>query len=111
MMITTVRTFSHGIGGMIIALILLPSWVNAQRSTPQLTLISPALVMEQPSRALPEQLYGSHLSFPRWADASHSDVPYIRVKAAIGHNRHPKRAPWFISTMCCCASFGDHLCT
>jgi hypothetical protein len=34
-------------------------------------------------RAVPEQMYGSHLSFTRRAGAFHADVPYIRVKTAI----------------------------
>ena len=36
------------------------------------------------TRAVPEQLYGLHRSFPWRAGAPHSDVPYIRVKTAIG---------------------------
>ena len=49
MILTTVCAVRHWLGGMIIALILLPSWVHAQGSPPQLTLISPMLVLEQAS--------------------------------------------------------------
>jgi hypothetical protein len=35
-------------------------------------------------RAVPEQMYGLHLRFPRWTGASQLQVPYIRVKTAIG---------------------------
>jgi two-component system cell cycle sensor histidine kinase/response regulator CckA len=36
------------------------------------------------SRAVPEQMYGLHLSFPWWTGASQLQLPYIRVKTAIG---------------------------
>ena len=49
MILTTVCAVRYWLGGMIIALILLPSWVHAQGSPPQLTLISPMLVLEQAS--------------------------------------------------------------
>src|SRR5215471_20282184 len=49
MILTTVCAVRYWLGGMIIALILLPSWVHAQDSPPQLTLISPMLVLEQAS--------------------------------------------------------------
>jgi hypothetical protein len=35
------------------------------------------------ARAVPEQMYGLHLSFPWWTGASQLQLPYIRVKTAI----------------------------
>jgi hypothetical protein len=36
-------------------------------------------------RAVPEQMYGIPLTFPLGTSTSHSYVPYIRMKTAIGN--------------------------
>jgi hypothetical protein len=64
-------------------------------SVPFSMKVSDAIIsLEEPTgrpRAVPDQMYGIRLSFPWRAGASHSHVPYTRVKTAIGNRVEASR--------------------